>query len=458
MYGKRFTLTLFSCLACCLVALLAACGQQPVAATVNQGTGANTATQPTHGTTTTTTGVHTVAMPTTQTSCPVDGSARAAVIKPLALGKHQNLVYIYNEIPVNTSTAFGHLKRYDLATHQKTTIVTSGISIQAAQVSADGQWILFLSTPDPRLDPRHSAMLQLVRMDGQGLQTLYCFLTTKDQQGMNAPTAQWSVDQKAILLSYDTDLSTSIVALLNVATGKLQTEIKYTNSNQLYHYNVAFWLDNTRAYVVKSGRFGPPPPIELDLLNIATNKDTNGDDLKKVLVHSIRMSNLSLDSSYDGKQLFVAYCLQAANPFDTTISVGPATGGTQKTLYHQGQTVCSKDMRAISANNLLITAQIYPNSSDPTHGRNQAWTMKTDGSGKKILFDLPKNSTDFSLNPTSQFPWSNVSRDGNFYAVLSTNNETRQSTVLVGALAGGTPSGIANTTRGNVSLAGWTTM
>src|SRR5450755_2250544 len=457
MDGKRFTLTLFPCLACCLVALLAACGQQPIVTAANQGTAANTATQPTQGTTATQAGVQTVAMPTTQTSCPADGSARAAIIKPLALGKNQNLVYIYNEIPVNTSIAFGHLKRYDLVTHQKTNIVTTGISIQAAQVSADGQWILLLSTPDPRGDARHSAMLQLVRMDGQGLQTLYCFPVTKGQQGMNAPTAQWSVDQKSLLLSYDTDLSTSNVSLLNVATGKLQTEIKYTDTNQLYHYGVAFWLDNTRAYVVKSGRFGPQPPIALDLLNIATNKDTNGSDLKQVLVHSIRMSNLSLDSSYDGSQLFVAYCLEAANPFDTTISVGPATGGAQKTLYHQGQTVCSKDMRVISANSLLIIAQTYP-TGDLTHGRNQGWTMKTDGSGKKVLFDLPMNGTDFALNPTSQFPWSNVSRDGNFYAVQSTNNETKQSTVLVGALVGGTPSGIASTTRGNVSLAGWTTM
>ena len=220
MYTKHFTLTLFPCLACGLIVLLAACGQQPIAAAAtSQGSSAQTA----QSTTATRTGIQTVAMPTTQTSCPTDGSARAAVIKPLALGKDQNLVYIYNEIPVNTSIAFGHLKRYDLTTRQKVTIATSGLSIQAAQVSADGQWILFLSTPDPRGDARHSAMLQLVRMDGQGLQTLYCFPTPKGQQGLNAPTAQWSVDQKSILLSYDTDLSTSIVSLLNVATGKLQT-------------------------------------------------------------------------------------------------------------------------------------------------------------------------------------------------------------------------------------------
>src|SRR5450755_3589473 len=239
MDGKRFTLTLFPCLACCLVALLAACGQQPIVTAANQGTAANTATQPTQGTTATQAGVQTVAMPTTQTSCPADGSARAAIIKPLALGKNQNLVYIYNEIPVNTSIAFGHLKRYDLVTHQKTNIVTTGISIESAQVSADGQWILFLSTPDPRGGAQHSALLQLVRMDGQGLQTLYCFpaIAAGSQMAMNVPVAQWSVDQKSILLSYDVNGSTSVVSLLNIAVGTLVPELRYTD-NQLYHYSV----------------------------------------------------------------------------------------------------------------------------------------------------------------------------------------------------------------------------
>src|SRR5258708_9821197 len=54
----------------------------------------------------------TVPMPQTQTDCPATNTARAAVMRPLALGSHQNLVYIYNEVPHNTSTAYGHLHRY----------------------------------------------------------------------------------------------------------------------------------------------------------------------------------------------------------------------------------------------------------------------------------------------------------------------------------------------------------
>jgi hypothetical protein len=89
----------------------------------------------------------TVPMPQTHTNCPATNTARAAVMRPLALGSHQNLVYIYNEVPHNTSTASGHLRRYDATNGQKTNIATSGIQILQAQVSSDGQWVLFLSMP-----------------------------------------------------------------------------------------------------------------------------------------------------------------------------------------------------------------------------------------------------------------------------------------------------------------------
>jgi hypothetical protein len=44
-----------------------------------------------------------------------------------------------------------------------------------AQVSADGQWVLFLPDLYPAMRTGTSAKIQLIRMDGQGLQTLYCF-------------------------------------------------------------------------------------------------------------------------------------------------------------------------------------------------------------------------------------------------------------------------------------------
>src|SRR2546425_7883583 len=219
MYAIRSSRVLISFVAVCLVFLLAASASQSDARASSS------------------TASHAL-KPALSTTCPANGTARPAVMTPLALGSHRNIVYVYNEIPPNTTISYGHIKRYDVTTGQKTTIVTSGLSIQHAQVSADGQWVLFLSQVDPRGDPNHSAMLQLVRMDGQGLQTLYCLPSS-----IMSASVQWSTDQKSALISTDASNSISTVTLLTLATGSLQTELHITDIN--YSYTVLTWLDTT---------------------------------------------------------------------------------------------------------------------------------------------------------------------------------------------------------------------
>ncbi len=394
----------------------------------------------------------TVQMPATQTSCPANGTARAAIMRPVQLGKHPTIVYVYNEVPVNTTIAYGHLKLYDVTTGHKSVLVTSGLSIEHAQVSADGQWVLFLSQIDPRGDRQHESMLQLIRMDGQGLQTLYCLPAGVVSR---ETTIQWSTDQKSVLISTDDNTSTSTVTLLSLATGKLTTELKITDKN--YVYSVMTWLDHTRAYVVRSGRFGPVPPIVLSVLDTAKYSNPNGSSLKKVLEHVVRFSYLSMDSSYDTKQLFVGFCwmVGANQPFDTTISVGPATGGAQKTIYHQAPSICVQQLRAVAPQTLLMTVE-----SVNTHTNvydNQVWKMKPDGSGRTVLFDVPKNTTTYSLNVFTQFPWSNVSRDGSMYTLQTSDQNSTLQTLVYGSMKGGKPTQFAYVTRGSVAIVGWTT-
>jgi hypothetical protein len=394
----------------------------------------------------------TVHMPPTQTSCPANGTARAAVMRPVKLGNHSTIVYVYNEIPLNTTIAYGHLKLYDVATGHKSLLVTSGLSIEHAQVSADGQWVLFLSQIDPRGDRQHESMLQLIRMDGQGLQTLYCLPAGIVSRETNI---QWSTDQKSVLTSTDDNTSTSTVTLLSLATGKLTTELKITDKN--YAYSVMTWLDYTRAYVMRSGRFGPAPPIVLSILDTAKYSNPNGSSLKKVLEHPVRFSYLSLDSSYNAKQLFVSYCsmVGANQPFDTTISVGPATGGTQKTIYHQAPSICVQQLRAVAPQTLLMTVESV-NTHTNVHN-NQLWKMKPDGTGRTVLFDLPKNNTAYSMNVFTQFPWSNVSRDGSMYSLQTSSQSNTLQTLVFGSTKGGKPTQFASTYRGSVDIAGWTT-
>jgi hypothetical protein len=64
------------------------------------------------------------------------------------------------------------------------------------------------------------------------------------------------------------------------------------------------------------------------------------------------------------------------------------------------------------------------------------------------------------LTDFSQFPWSNVSRDGSQYAlgIISGNSSNTTYTLEYGSLNGGAPSVFASITNVQLSIVGWTTM
>lgn len=452
-----------------LLILVTACSTQPTGGSGNNPTPTSTtsANGGTPGSTGGSTPTQTVQMPATQTSCPANGTARAAVMRPLHLGGGQNLVYIYNEVPQNTTIAYGHLRRFNATTSQKTDIVTSGIRIDQAQVSADGQWVLFLSVPDPRSDSQHSALLQLVRMDGQGLQTLYCFPTATSPIQNNSNklpiSLQWSVNQQVIVFSINTgsaNSTTSQIEMLNVSTGAL-TSLFQDQNDSLYNYSVVTWLDNTSIYVIKQGNSAPTPPATVFLMNTSTATAANP-GLVNILTTTTRQSYFSLDSSPDGKQLYNASCLMAANPFNTTIMAGPATGGARSTIFQGTPQDCVQVLRVISPNKLLILAQVATEAGNAFS--NDVWTLSTaPGSNYNVVSLLsvsPDDQTSYNFNETTQFIWSNVSRDGGSYALQAINPTANTQSIMIGSLNGGSANAVATTNPGlsSVSLAGWTTM
>ena len=403
----------------------------------------------------------TVQMPATQTACPDANTARPAVIRYLALGQLQNLVYIYNEVPQNTTTAIGHLRRYDVSNGHKAEVVSSGLRIDQAQISADGQWVLFLSIPDPRGDTQHSAMLQLVRMDGEGLQTLYCFPKATYSGSPNSDKLsiafQWSVDQKSILMSENTDNKVSQIFLLDVASGSIR-QLFQDQNDTLYSYSVVTWLDNTHFYIIKQGTNGPTPPATVYLMDAST-ATLASPGLISILTTPTRMSYYSLDSSYDGTLLYNSYCLLAGSPFNTNIQVGPAAGGARHTIYQEKPNNCIQMLRAVSSNTLLLLMQI-------SHGgtfENQIWKMNLLGDSTQPLTTLTSansGQTGYSMNPTSQYPWSNVSRDGSYYALQARDPMATNQTILVCPMKGGDqiPVAVTNPGTSSVSLVGWTTL
>lgn len=408
--------------------LLAACGGPST--TGQTGT-------PTSGKTPTTSTTPTTApMPATQTSCPPTGTARGAVIAPLVRGNTANVVYVSNQGPEEHPVS-GTLKRSAIATKSETVIVTlPHTSIHDAQVSADGQWVLFGATVDNR------SAIQLIRMDGQGLQTLYC--STSAKLG-SAGALEWSPDQKYVAF-----LENQNIYLLDLSTGRYR--LVAPPSNNVY-YVPQTWLDPTRLYL--SGvRQGTESALNLYLLDISSAK----------VQHVLDSPTLcaDFDSSIDGRQLFTSQCVFAMPTREgpSSIQVQPAAGGPTTTIYTT-PTYGITTLRVASHHTLLFVMYNTGVGSVDT-GHNGLWKVNTDGTGLTgLTTELADETTLFNLY--TQYVWSTVSRDSTFYAVQVINyasSTDRPISIVIGPLNGGAPFTLAKGTiaTGTVALAGWTTM
>ncbi|HJT58615.1 MAG TPA: hypothetical protein VJ761_19055 [Ktedonobacteraceae bacterium] len=445
---------------CCIALLVVACGSSGTGSTPNGGTtpvASPTTTGPGQPSTTNGNGSPgtvstTVPMPATQTDCPAPGSGRAAVLASLALGSHQNIVYIVNQGPANAPT-LGTLKRYDVATGNKTEILNlPNTSISEAQVSSNGQWILFVAITSGQ------AKLQLVRMDGRGLQTLYCANT-----GGSLHDAQWSTDQKLIIFDNYTS-SGSFVDLLNTGNGSVQVEISLNGKG--FDYPPLTWLDTTRLYLLAPEVDAPSG--SLYLLDSSNGANQNPQNLPVVVTPSDTFCWDS-DSSYDATQLYTAGCTTDPDPSrpgigdqrgPSTINVRPATGGSPRTIFTNANMAITA-VRAINKTTLLFLVENSSFIGSADTSNNGLWKVNTDGTG---LTRLTSDGAGVSGGPSNfcqftQDPWSNVSRDGNLFALQHNSSNGKTQSLLFGSLNGGTPTTFASISDGTqLSIAGWTTM
>jgi len=431
-HDYRFTSLAVSC---CLLFLLAACapfGSANSGSTPTPGTSGRTATPTTGGAAT--------PMPATQTACPTTGTARAAVYAPLALGSHQNIIYIFNQFasPGNS----GEIRRYDTSTGKKVIIVNAPKSlIGEAQISPDRQWVLFTTGMPP------AVALQLVRMDGQGLQTLYC--SNKEQFALS--NIAWSPDQKTVAF-----MDGNEVDLLELATGHLQAVLLEPTTG--IWASPATWLDDTHIYMTSFVPYSNAPQQSLYVLDTAKGAHQQVSDLIKVFNYSGYC--LSFDSNLDNSKLFVSTC-HATGPGNSPTQQGPSTiiaeptlGGPQTTVY-TNPTLAITTVRVISSTTMLFIIQNLTGDAS----KNGLWKMNLDGTGLTRLTTAGAGQMS-SLNEMSQFPWSNVSRYGSMYALkISSNNDTNEA-LLIGSLGGTNPTTFATVshTVGRVSIVGWTTI
>jgi len=354
---------------------------------------------------------------------------------PLVLGGHANVVYLQNQWEgTNPNPTAAILNRYDTTTGH-TTVIATVPAIDEAQVSADGQWVLFTSAITHR-----SSAIQLIRMDGQGLQTLYCSSSGEPVFGL-----EWSPDQK--YLAFKDGFQN--VYMLTVATGAYRLEVPPSKSTW---YVPRTWLDNTHLYLTPYSAIGPPP-LEVSLLDISTGK------VQRVLTSPA--SDGDFDSSIDGTQVFSSEYVfgESVSKGPSSIRVQPAAGGPARVIYST-PTDAIRSVRVVSRTNLLFVIH-NAGSVNVDSSHNGLWKINTDGTGlTRLTTETAEEETTF--NHYTQYIWSTVSPDGKSYAVQlskNTSSPSRTISLLIGSMNGGSPIAIATQPYSDqVPLIGWTSM
>ena len=442
---------MFSCIVSSLIILLAACAstppaaQQTPAARVPSTQAATAGVIPTTGKNATPVAT-TRPVPPVQTGCPAAGTGRPAVLAPLALGHDPALLYTAETQGSSTPLPVTTLFRYDATTGVKTVLLKfSQEFFLEPQISADGQWLLFVTT----VSANAPAKLQLIRMDGQGLQTLYCG---------SIGSVQWSMDQRLVSF-YSADKGNGLY-LLNLQSGSVQRVLDL--ESPLPFYALVTWLDATRLYLDNPGVDAPANSIFI--LDISKGPDQKPGDLIPVFQapnpNSSPYAFINFDSGLDGKALFVSLYSRLKGSSGTpgapsSIKLLPAAGGKAHTLY-TSSTLAIPAIRVIDGNSLCLLVENF----DGKTGQNGLWKMNVDGTGLTRLTTF-SNGINTLFNGIAQFPWSNFSRDSSLYAIWAATLQgfTTTDALLVGSLQGGTPTTIESAEAGGTQFAivGWTT-
>ena len=379
-------------------------------------------------------------VPRTTTACPATGTARAVVLAPLMPGSHQNLVYIVNEF----NPLQGSIKRRDVnVDHKGVEIVKMpNVTISETQVSQDGQWMLFVA----RLG--NQEQIRMVRVDGQGLQTLYCAPV-----GSIILSSQWSFNQQSVIFAMGPGGAVPTINLLNVNSGTVQAELVPQGKTG---YLPRTWLDATHVYLTSwLPQFRSATLQNLYLLDIQKGIHQHDGDLQQVVVSKQYCTNF--DTSYDVKQIYLSSCSgngSADNNFNgpSSVMVQDAKGGAAKTIF-TSPIMAIRTVRAIGPTTLLLMVE---NSAGDT-SQNGLWRINTDGTGLTRLSTDTANAQ--SLCQFSQYAWSNTSLDHTFYALQSLQQNTHDYGMYYGSLNGGDPTQFADISDGTqLFLAGWTKM
>ncbi|HET8844516.1 MAG TPA: hypothetical protein VFN35_23810 [Ktedonobacteraceae bacterium] len=355
------------------------------------------------------------------TSCPAPTKVRAVMMPSLQQSGHQQIVYYHN---IGDQMV---LNLFDVQRKAATIITGQNEHIQSAQLSQDGSWVLMV------VSSNDISALQLIRIDGRYFQTLYC---APQGQEIGA-SAQWSPDQRQVLFSQGTSSDSGPLYMLQLTGGSIHTELSASGLT----LTPLTWLDNLRAYVrVQSSA----------LYLLDTSKGSNQRIKNMKLVEGAGDMVWDFDSSTDATTLFLSLALAEQNSTNQSqLMIASADGqGTRKILSSARLTIVG--VRVIDASSLMLASYTQ---DGPRAAYNGFWKVHNDGSSLTRLNNrLQMGSSPDSwgpFNPSTQYIWSNFSRDNTLYA----------DGLFYGSLKGGPLTRYASDDEGDGNiLVGWTTV
>jgi eukaryotic-like serine/threonine-protein kinase len=370
---------------------------------------------------------------------PPAGTPGAVVMPPLSLGTHANIVYFVNSYSSRTSFS-GILKRYDTTTQKSLNVsAMPNVKIEEAQLSRDGQWILFIAYVTDHDE------LRLVRVDGQYLQTV---LYGQPYEGFS--NARWSPNQQYIVFDRQPAVSgPTITYLLDIQHKHLQPELVPPDQPGALNYAPRKWIDNTHVALV--GFTNTYSPFQ-NIYILDTQKGANQQpgDLQQITTGT--QTCYDFDTSDDASQLFISTCTYSRQQGTSTITVRPIKGGASQTIF-RSSTLAIQQIRVLRPHTLLLLTQ------------NEFWSIHTDGTGLTRILTGNDQFRRQAFSPFSQNSWSNISRDGSLFALQSIEMgvDTHSSSLDFAAFSDGTLHNVASAFVGllspgsDVFLVGWTT-
>lgn len=341
----------------------------------------------------------------------------------ITLGNRQEIVSYRNTSGSTT------INEFDVQSKTSSLIASiDGETIHSAQISQDGQWVLIVAQTNS------AWALQLVRVGGQNLQTLYC------ASAIQKLSAQWSPNQQHIIFSQISAHETQLF-LLNPISGTLQVEYTDAYGGDLEPIT---WLDNTRVYlgIVNAGLLYEP--ANLSVLDTSKGANQPQSDLKMLL--GIGDNQWSFDCSLDGKTAYATISEEPprADALKSIISAQPALAVNFTNPIFVSHTIYITAVRVINATTLMILAE---DPENPHASANGLYTVHTNGSGlKQLVSESAEQSPTWTFNAFSQYTWSNFSRNGEYYV----------DGLSYGSFNGGPLTTYGSQLRGD-TLVGWTT-